>query len=231
MRLPLRSGGLGTAAVAILVVTTGWMLSRSAWESWRADAATNEPVPTTPVSIAGANLVGDPAAKVVMVEYSDFECPYCGRFAREVLPQFEQQFVTPGVVVLAFRELPLQSIHPYALRAAEAAECAAQGGKFKPMHDALFGNQQDLDEAGLFRRAVRLDLPVSTFSACLDSVGRQKVLADVSEAESLGVNQTPTFFIGRAVGHDFVKPQIRLNGAQSLSALARAIKSIVNSAG
>jgi protein-disulfide isomerase len=227
----VRARSVGGIATAILVLVTGWMLSRSAWESWRADAATSEPVATTPVSIAGANLVGDPAAKVVMVEYSDFECPYCGRFAREVLPQLERQFVNPGVVAFAFRELPLQSIHPYALRAAEAAECAAEGGKFKPMHDALFGNQQDLDEAGLFRRAVRLDLPVPAFSACLDSVGRREVLADVNQAESLGINQTPTFFIGRAVGHDVVRPQVRLNGVQSLSAIASAIKSVVNSAG
>jgi protein-disulfide isomerase len=227
----MRARSVGGIATFILILVTGWMLSRSAWESWYSTAATAGPVPTAPVSIADANLVGNLGAKVVMIEYSDFECPYCGRFAREVLPQFEQQFVTPGVVVLAFKELPLQSLHPYALRAAEAAECAAQGGKFKQMHDALFGDQQDLDEAGLFRRAVRLDLPIPTFSACLDSVGRQQVLADLSEAESLGINQTPTFFIGRAVGHDVVRPQVRLNGVQSLSAIASAIKSVVNSAG
>lgn len=94
-------------------------------------------VPSTPLSIQGAQLRGSKGARAVMIMYSDFQCPFCARFAKEVFPQIEQRYVATGSVALAFRHLPLP-IHPQALQAAAVAECAGRQGKFWEMHDRLF---------------------------------------------------------------------------------------------
>ena len=92
------------------------------------------PVPEVPLSIAGAPTVGSASAKVVMFIFSDFECPFCGKFASEIMPGLTQKYVESGRVRLVFRHFPL-GIHSRAVRAAESAECAARQGRFWAMHD------------------------------------------------------------------------------------------------
>jgi protein-disulfide isomerase len=94
-------------------------------------------VPAEPVSIAGAANKGSVDARIVMIAFTDFQCPFCGRFAREVLPQLEHDYIATGRVQFVYRHLPLP-IHQYALKAAQAAECARRQDQFWPMHDWLF---------------------------------------------------------------------------------------------
>ena len=99
------------------------------------------PLPKDPVDLAGAILAGNPSAHVAMIEFSDFECAFCGRFTRDTEPTLWHEYVDSGQLLVAFRHLVLEERHPHALRAAEAGECANRQGQFWPMHDVLFHNQ------------------------------------------------------------------------------------------
>ena len=115
-------------------------------------------LPTEPLSVEGATLKGDMRAGVALIVYSDFECPFCSRFALDTWPSLEQKYVSTGKVRVAFRHLPIESIHRYALKASEAAACADQQAKFWPMHDVLFKNPKQLDDASLAKYAKELKL-------------------------------------------------------------------------
>ena len=86
-------------------------------------------------------IIGNPDAPITIIEFSDFQCPFCARFHVQTLPALMDEYIDQGKVKLVFRDFPIQSIHPNALPASVAAECANEQGQFKPMHDALFDNQ------------------------------------------------------------------------------------------
>jgi protein-disulfide isomerase len=130
---------------------------------------------------------------VVLVEYGDFECPYCGR-AAPVVEELVTRFGDDLAVV--FRHLPLVDVHEHAEMAAEAAEAAAAQGRFWEMHDALFAAQGNLDTNSLVARATELGLDVDRFVADLDDRRHSlRVARDVSSAADSGAAGTPTFFI------------------------------------
>jgi protein-disulfide isomerase len=135
---------------------------------------------------------GPDSAPVTIVEFSDFQCPYCGREV-PVVERIMQEY--DGKVRLVFRHFPL-NFHPYAQKAAEAGACAADQGKFWQMHDKMFGNQQKLavDDLKAFAKDVGLD--PKKFEKCLDS-GEKKALVDADEkaGEEAGVSGTPAFFV------------------------------------
>jgi protein-disulfide isomerase len=153
------------------------------------------PTPST-VSIIGGVVRGDSQATTALVEYSDFECPYCGLYERRASPQVLENYVKTGKVKLVYRDLPLP-IHPHAMQAARAAHCAGEQGKYWEMHDSLFANQADLSDPAVFERAKTLNLDVERFSICMSSDRyADEIHKNVSEAQKLGVAGTPTFFIG-----------------------------------
>jgi protein-disulfide isomerase len=100
-------------------------------------------VPSEPISIDSAATKGSSTAPVVMIAFADFQCPYCGRFTRDVLPALERDYITSGQVQYVYRHLPLSN-HQYAVPAAHAAECAGASGQFWPMHDRLFATGAQL---------------------------------------------------------------------------------------
>ncbi|MFH1834859.1 MAG: thioredoxin domain-containing protein [Methanobacteriota archaeon] len=131
-------------------------------------------------------------AKVTIVEYSDFQCPYCSR----VVPTVKKIEETYGEdVEVVFKHFPL-AFHSYAKKAAEASECARDQGKFWEYHDKLFENQNKLDKDSLKKYAGELGLDANTFNKCLDS-GTKTALVEnnFEEGKSLGVTGTPSFFI------------------------------------
>lgn len=135
--------------------------------------------------------VNNPEADVTITEFGDFQCPYCGRFA-PVLKSVKEDFD----VHVEYKHFPLTSIHPYAQRAAEAAECARDQNRFWAYHDVLFDNQDRLAVAYLYDYAEALGLDEERFEACLDTREKQVVVAaDVQEGNQLGVSGTPTVFI------------------------------------
>ena len=162
-------------------------------------------------------------ARVILVEVSDFECPFCGRHARETLPALKSEFIDSGRVAYAFIHLPLQN-HPRAFGAAQAATCAAQQQRFWDMHERLFANQRALAVGDLVAHARALGLDDAAFRACLESGSAASVRADLAEASRLGVRSTPTFFLGiRDAGGAIVLTR-RISGARPYAVFHEAIR-------
>ncbi len=181
------------------------------------------PLPTEPVSLEGAALRGSRTAPVVLIEYSDFQCPFCGMFVRDTLPALVDKYVTPGRVLLAFRHFPLRSIHPFAGKAAEAAACAGMQHRFWEMHDRLFADQKRLDAPDLLADAAAIGLDKGIFTACLDGQEVRAVHADELSAQALAVTGTPTFFVGRIQADGKVRVVDRLSGAGSSAQFEQAL--------
>lgn len=151
------------------------------------------PVLTVPVSEQRDHILGATKAAVTLVEYGDFECPHCGRayFALKDLLK-----LAPNQVRLVYRHFPLTQIHPHSQRAAEAAEVAANQGKFWQMHSALYEHQDRLDEYDLVRYAHELELDQSRFRSELLQGGKTaRVREDFISGVRSGVNGTPTFYL------------------------------------
>jgi protein-disulfide isomerase len=145
--------------------------------------------------------LGDPNAPVTIVEFSDYQCPFCTSYVLQTWPQLKAEFVDTGRVHYVFKDFPLTNIHPQAPKAHEAARCAGEQGAYWEMRDHLFGRQAEWggisDHVAEFKTfAADLGLETSAFDACLDT-GRWAggVSADVAEGVRLGVRGTPTFYI------------------------------------
>jgi protein-disulfide isomerase len=149
--------------------------------------------PGPPVESTGDHVAGGGPDAVTLVEYGDFECPYCGGAE----PQVQELRRRLGDRVrFVFRHLPLDDVHPNARRAAEAAEAAGAQGAFWPMHDRLYSHQRALAPEDLRRDAEELGLDVERFEAELrDRVHAARVQRDVDEALRAGVGGTPAFFV------------------------------------
>jgi len=146
---------------------------------------------------------GDPAAKVVIIEYSDYQCPFCARYAVKTFPRIDAKYIQTGKVRYVFKDFPLSMIHPQAQKAAEAAKCAGEQGGFWEMHETLFRKQREWSgkaEAkvlALFKDyASELGLNPEVFESCLDK-GKyaEAVKAEFMEGLARGVRGTPTFFV------------------------------------
>lgn len=158
------------------------------------------PTPKGPVSVetTGSPMKGNANATVTIVEFSDYECPFCGRFYTDVYQQLEKDYIETGKVKLFFKDFPL-SFHPNAQKAAEAARCVrdqkGDEGYFK-MHDLLFENQQSLSVENEKKWARTLGVDGATLDGCLDSGKHAKAVQDdLAYGQTLGVSGTPTSFI------------------------------------
>jgi len=183
------------ATVAIL--TTCGILTYTALAQPKRRTKAPFKLPSTAVSLEGASLTGSLSAKIAIIEFSDFQCPFCGRFTRETWPELEKTYVASGKVLFAFRHLPADSIHPLARPASEAAICAGQQEQFWKMADLLFQVPSQLDESAVRRKIDELGLNRSAFEACLKLDGPAQVKADSALASGLSIPSTPFFLIGR----------------------------------
>jgi protein-disulfide isomerase len=169
--------------------------------------------PGAPVKVATADRParGPARAKVTVVEFVDFQCPFCGRYARDTLPQIEREY--GDRIRYVSRQFPLTSIHPHAMHAALAAECAAEQGRYWEYHHALFARQQ-LGPRSLVRQARAVGVDTKRFDDCRRSPAtRNRVERDVADGRRYGVTGTPTLFING-------QP---LKGAQPFAAVKAAI--------
>lgn len=182
---------------------------RSAGQAQAAAQPTQPPSRLDNVSVDDDPALGPNSAPVVIVEFSDFRCPYCKRFHDETLPVLLEQY--SDRIRLVYRDFPVVGGETDA----EAAECADEQGKFWPYHDALFENfraQSSVDD--YVALAENLGLDTDAFRECLESgVMRQEIIGDASDAQSYGVTGTPTFFING----------VRVIGAQPLSVFQAVI--------
>jgi len=156
---------------------------------------------TVPVG-ASDHVRGAEHAPVIVVEYGDFECPNC-RQAQSAVQLLLERFAERAR--FAFRHFPLEDVHPHALAAAQAAECAGGQGQFWGMHDLLFANQAHLGPKDLHRYADRLGLDMARYTAEMgDQVYLQRVREHVQSGMASGVRGTPGFFVnGRIVDVSF----------------------------
>lgn len=173
-------------------------------------------LPTEPIQIGQGPVKGRLDAKVALIEYSDFQCPFCARFAHDTLPALDQKYMQSGRVLFSFQEAPLKT-HPFAQRAAEAAECANRQGRFWEMHDVLFAKQSELAEPLLLSTAHRVGMNTEIFAYCLDGEAAPFVVEQAAVAMKLGVSGTPTFFVGTLLPDGRVKVAETLSGAQPLA--------------
>lgn len=214
------------------ILITGAVLYNGFGDQGASVVAPNETPAPTPIkdpSILfgpGDAVLGSADAKVTIVEFSDFQCPYCRSFFIGAYPELKKNYIDTGKVKLVFRHLPL-SFHPGARPAALAAQCAGDQGKFWQMHDTIFAEQQkqeadtsavtrtvNFEIADLNTWAKSLGLTMTTFNACMDSEKYgTKVDADIAAGTSFGVSGTPTFFVNGQF----------LLGAQPFSAFKKLI--------
>ena len=142
-------------------------------------------------------MKGDRKARLVLVEFSDFQCSYCARFVRETLPEIEKDYIKTGKLKYVFRDFPITSAHKDAFKAALAAGCALDQGKYWEMHDRLFENQAAFTVYNLTQRAQAIGLNKETFQQCLNNNEyATEVQSDFADGTKAGVNQTPFFFLG-----------------------------------
>jgi protein-disulfide isomerase len=191
-------------------------------------AAAADALPREPVSIANEPFKGSDTAKVVVIEFSDYQCPFCARYSKDTLSQIRRDYVETGKVRYVFRDLPLP-FHAQAFKAAEAAHCAGEGGKFWEMHDVLFQNQSALGPEQLAAHARTVGLAEPRFRQCLDS-GRfaGDIKKDVADAGTVGITGTPSFLIGVVQpGDGRVKVVKKLVGAKPYEEFKAAIDSLL----
>jgi len=166
----------------------------------------------TEIPTAGFPTLGPASAPITIVEFSDFECPYCGGLF-PTLKEIETKYADKIRVV--YRQYPLTSLHPHAQKAAEASLCADEQKRFWDFHDSLFGNQQDLTVDSLKRRAVELKLDAPAFNTCLDSGKHAETIKkDIVEGSRAGVSGTPAIFINGRL----------LSGNQPYTSIAQVIE-------
>jgi protein-disulfide isomerase len=188
------------------------------------------PVPTSlELSNDDVPFRGEKTAKVTLVEYFDYQCSFCAGFFNDTMPQVLSDYILKGKVRYIVRDFPLEAEHPNALRAAEAAHCASDQGKFWPMHDALMGNSDALDRPKLTVYAQDVQLDVAAFDKCVDS-GKyaSKIKESMTGGTKLGVDGTPTFFLGvvDASGQKVESVQ-RFDGAVPYSKLKDAVDKLL----
>ena len=142
-------------------------------------------------------VLGDPDAGISIVEFSDFQCPFCARAHTGALAEFRTTDVFKnGEVNLIYKHFPLNSIHPFAQKAGEASECANRQGNFWEYHDTLFANQQALDTPSLKQYASQIGLDTAAFNSCLDGgEASSEVTKETSQATAAGGRGTPFFVV------------------------------------
>jgi len=179
------------------------------------------------VSLDDDPMKGNPNAEITIVEFSDFQCPFCWKFYTQTLPLIEQNYISTGKVNFVYRDFPIQSIHPNAVPAALASECADDQGKFWEMHDIIFKNQknwQDLQTTqftSIFKEyVIEIGLDIDEFDSCMTSGKHfEEIQNDLNDGREYGVTGTPGFFVGNEdIG--FTK----LIGAQPFSSFQRVIE-------
>ena len=163
---------------------------------------------------------------VAVVEFSDYECPFCAQHTRKTAPNIEKSLVDTGAVRHIVFNFPLERIHPRARKAAEAAECSARQGQYWPMHERLFGGSENLSEQELMQFADTLELDRTAFSRCLAGQAADAITSDVAEGRRLGISSTPTFFVGMVQGDGSIALAKRLNGAVPFEDFQKAVDAV-----
>jgi protein-disulfide isomerase len=193
-------------------------------------ARRDPPFEPTDLSVAGAPALGAAMAPVTLVEFTDYQCPYCRRYNLQTKPQLIKDYVEAGKLRYVLREFPIESIHPRAFKVAEAALCAGDQDRYWDMNALFFRNQKRLRPEDLVRHAETLELDMTGFRDCLDG-GKytQRVRDDLRDGAAAGVRGTPSFFLGLTDPDDpsKIKATKFLRGAQPYPVFKQAIDALI----
>ena len=185
------------------------------------------------VSIGDSPVIGEANATVTLIEFSDYQCPFCSRHYRDVMPQILKDYVDTGKVKYVMFENPITSLHRNAYNASLAALCAKDQGMYWEMHDIMFANQKKLGVDSLKSFAVSIGLNSPEFDACLDSKKYEKqVDSDLATAAKLSVRGTPVFVLGLTDSKDSSKAKVSvyIKGAQKFDRFKADIEQLLDSA-
>ena len=217
------------------VVTTFAMLCAALTVLWKVWSPSIRSTTTSPVEDVGEFTIGASAISNVMgegtvaiIEFADFQCPYCAKYAADTWPRVKRDLVESGKSRYIAMHYPLERIHPMAIGASQAAECAGRQGKFWEMHERLFASKA-LSPTDLVEHAEELELNREEFEPCLhEEQTRADIVADLEEGTRLGVKGTPMFFIGLVQPNGDVKLSRRLRGAISFEVLRAEVESALS---
>ena len=185
------------------------------------------------VSIGNSPFKGEANATVTLIEFSDYQCPYCSRHARNVMPEIVAEYVDTGKVKYVMFEDPIPSLHKNAYGASYAALCAGDQGKYWEMHDIMFANQKGLDIDGLKSFAASIGLNSSEFDTCLDNKKFDKqIKSNIATAARVGVSGTPGFVVGLTDQADPSKARVSayIKGARPFDNFKAEIDKLLDSA-
>ena len=179
------------------------------------------------LDLGGRPVRGSAKAKLTLVEFSDYQCPFCERHTRETSPQIAKEYIETGKVRQVFMDFPLESIHKNAFKGAEAARCAGEQGKYWEMHDELFSNQKTLTEWTAHAQAV--GLKVEQFDSCLAN-GKfdSEIRKDMAQGQAGGITGTPGFFLALTDPTSAKVKTVRfISGAQPYAAFKAQIDALL----
>lgn len=237
-------------ALAALVFTPGWGWSQPAMTAQQAEEILKElrairqaierlqlqaPAPSRPGAAdaprvtlpePAGHMLGRPDAPVTIVEFTDLQCPFCSRFAAMTFPELKRRFIETGQVRFFSRDLPLEQLHPLAMRAALVSRCAGEQGRFWEVREQIVRNAERLTAAFLDQVARSGGLDAGRLGECLSgNRHRPDIDADVRLALSLGITGTPTFVIGRTAPGAF--EGVRVVGAQPIEVFDAQIRALL----
>ena len=231
MSLGSRAKGVIDISSTLVVTAAGGALL---WTLYRGP---QPPEPTAPKpqveSVSDMEIAANVATKrigqasVALIEFSDYECPFCAAYARDTYPKIRSELVDKAKVTYVSMAFPLERIHPNARPASEAAECAAHQGRFWPMHERLFAAPRGgLNITHFAESALAIGLDVEQFKSCLSGETLSSVAAEIAAARRLNVNSTPTFFVGTVRADGSIELKRRIKGAATFETIAEAIDEI-----
>ena len=179
------------------------------------------------VSVGDSPSLGQPDAPVTLVEFSDYQCTFCGRFFKQTFAALKTDYIDTGKLRYVFRDFPLDTLHPQARKAAEAAHCAGAQGHYWEMHDILFNNQNALQVDNLKAFARELGLDTDAFNACLDQgTYAEAVNQHRAAGAQAGITGTPGFFIGKTRAEGTLEATL-LKGAQPITTFRQVIDGLL----
>jgi protein-disulfide isomerase len=145
-----------------------------------------------------SRVLGKPEAPFVIVEFLDYQCPFCAKYHRDTFPEIRQKYIDTGLARYVLQDLPLSTLHPYAQLAAEAVRCAGDQKRLWQLRDALLADSREVAPDGIRHKAAAAGLDMTAFDACTSSRKFQSaVQADARVAAGLGITGTPTFVVGK----------------------------------
>ena len=190
-----------------------------------------QPSPAPPrsvkVAIGDNPTLGNREAPITLIEFSDYQCPFCRQFVETTLPGLKKEFIDTGQLRYVFRDFPIDQIHPLARKAAEAAHCAGDHGKYWTMHDLLFQHQDALQQDQLVAYAQQIRLDTTAFRGCLEEGKHQaSVQQNLTDGMSAGIRGTPAFVLGKLRPDNTVE-SVLLTGARPLTDFRREIERLL----